>query len=479
MRYRIAPDVRLHEGPEGAYLVGLHPLRAVRINAVLHRLVGRCRGPGAEPMAPGEAEALEALTRRGFLERERAAGLPDAALPTVSVVIPVKDRAGELDRCLRSLGRLDYPRGRVEVIVVDDGSRDGSADVARRWGARVVGSGGCGVGPASARNRGAEAARGEILAFIDSDCTASPGWLRDLVAAFERPEVTAVGGRVEGMHVATRLDRYEAVMSSLFLGRRERSAREGNDTFYLPSCNLLVRRNAFLGVGGFREGMCVGEDVDLTWRLRDRGGRIVYRPTGWVWHEHRNRWGAFLRRRFEYGGSEALLHAAHPQRRKKIAFPPSLTAAVLLLALGIAGGIGIAVPLGVAVLGVDALWSHRLLSRRGIPVSHRRVAAARLRALSSLLYYLGEHGLRYYAAPAALAAGLWPRFGMLLALLVAWVGLVEYRTRRPGVSLPWFFGAYLLDRLAYGAGVFWGCLRRGSFGSYRPLVYRRMEMTFG
>ncbi len=67
------------------------------------------------------------------------------------------------------------------------------------------------------------------------------------------------------------VDRYEAVMSSLSIGNRERVGNSGNDTFYLPSCNLLVRRSAFKSAGGFKDSMHVGEDVDLTWRLRDRG----------------------------------------------------------------------------------------------------------------------------------------------------------------------------------------------------------------
>ena len=111
--------------------------------------------------------------------------------PLVSVVIPVMDRATELRRCLASLRRISYPASKLEVIVVDDGSRDDSAAVAEELGATVVSSGGRGQGPAVARNRGAAVARGELLAFIDSDCTASPGWLADLVDRFRDPDPPA------------------------------------------------------------------------------------------------------------------------------------------------------------------------------------------------------------------------------------------------------------------------------------------------
>ena len=478
MRYALAPRVKVRPAPEGACLVLERPLRVVRVNRALAALVDRCSREPVTPADPGQERALAALARGGILERVPEAGEPEA-LPSVSVVIPVRDRAGELARCLRSLARLRYPRDRLEIVVVDDGSRDETPRVAREHGARVVGSGGSGLGPAAARNRGVAAARGEILAFIDSDCTASAGWLADLVGRFADPAVAAVGGRVEGMHVASRLDRYEAAMSSLSLGARCRSAQGGDDTFYLPGCNLLVRRSAFLEVGGFRDGMHVGEDVDLTWRLRDRGWRVEYTPTGWVWHEHRSRLRAFLRRRFEYGTSEAALQALHPRRRKRMALPPALTAALALLAAA-ALGAGWGPAAGAAALvGADALWVRARLARRRVPVGWARVLGARLRALGSLAYYLGAHGVRYYGLPAALAGALWPAAGALGLAVLAGVGWVEHRTRRPALPYPAFLALYAAESLAYGLGALWGCVRLGSFSSYRPVVYRRMEMPLG
>ena len=478
MRYTLSPRVEVRSAPEGACLVLERPLRVVRVNRALALLVHRCARGGVTPVGPEEERALEALARGGILERVPEAPAPED-LPSVSVVIPVRDRAGELGRCLRSLARVAYPRDRFEVIVVDDGSRDPSPRVAREHGARVVASGGSGLGPAAARNRGVAVARGEILAFLDSDCTASAGWLTDLVGRFADPAVAAVGGRVEGMHVASRLDRYEAAMSSLSLGTRCRSAREGDDTFYLPSCNLLVRRSAFLEVGGFRDGMHVGEDVDLTWRLRDRGWRVEYTPAGWVWHEHRSRPGAFLRRRFEYGTSEAALQALHPRRRKRLTLPPALTAALGLLTASALGGGWAPAAGAVALVGADAARTRARLARRRVPVGWARVVGARLRALGSLAYYLGSHGVRYYGLPGLLAGLLWPAAGGLGLAVLAGVGWVEHRTRRPALAYPVFLALYGAESLAYGLGVLWGCIRLGSFSSYRPVVYRRMEMPLG
>jgi mycofactocin system glycosyltransferase len=473
----MAPGVTLRTTGTGTYLVAERPLRAVRVNQALGRLLAQRAGPSAGSRAEGRA--LEGLARAGYLERKGNDAPPAAELPTVTVVIPVKDRAEELARCLASLGRLQYPGELLEVVVVDDGSADASASVARAHGARVVPSGGRGTGPASARNRGAREARGELLAFLDSDCTAAPDWLSELVGRFADPEVGAVGGRVEGMHCATALDRYEARMSSLSLGDRELSGQGGDDTFYLPSCNLLVRRSAFLAAGGFREGMHVGEDVDLTWRLRDRGYRLLYAPRGWVYHEHRNRLGAFLERRFAYGTSEALLQGAHPRRRKKLAAPPGL-AAVLGCALAVLlGAGGPALFAAAGVLLADAARARARFRRLGLELGFAGALACRTRAAGSLAYYVGYHAIRYYGWPLLLASALFPRAGAVALLLFLGAAAVDHRVRRVSLGYPAFLAFYAGEQLAYGAGVFWGCLRHGTFRSYLAQISARPAWNLG
>jgi mycofactocin system glycosyltransferase len=387
----------------------------------------------------------------------------------------VKDRADALRRCLESVRRLQYPQDRLEVLVVDDGSSDDTPVVARAMGACVMSSGGLGRGPAAARNRGARAARGEILAFLDSDCMASARWLADLVEAFEDRGLAAVGGRVDGMHTSAALDRYEAEMSSLCLGARERSAQLGSDTFYLPSCNLLVRRSAFMDVGGFREELHVGEDVDLSWRLRDRGWAIAYLPRGRVLHEHRNRLGPFLRRRYDYGTSEGVLHVLHPERRKRMVLPPALAAAGLLAAFACVAASWLPAAIGAAVVALDAVhfWSRLRRQIHSLPL--HRVLRARLRAWASLLYYLGFHLVRYYAPALVLASIAWPRLATVAVVLALWPACVEYRVKRPALLFPSFLALYLAEHLAYGAGVFRGCVRQRKFGCYRPSIVRDLS----
>ncbi|MDO3377281.1 mycofactocin biosynthesis glycosyltransferase MftF [Geoalkalibacter halelectricus] len=465
MTYRLLSSVRIEESPAGIFLVAERPYRVLRINQKLADLARRGREAGVAATTPGEHKIWETLVTQGLALREEPAEAPDFQ-PRVSVVIPVLDRAEDLRKCLESLRRLDYPQQLLEIIVVDDGSRDASPQVAEEFGARLLASGGRGTGPAAARNRGAAAAGGDILAFIDSDCTASPQWLGELLPSFADGEVAAVGGWVDGMNSRRGLDRYETVMSSLNLGGRERNGKEGNDTFYLPSCNLLVRRTAFAIVGGFREDLHVGEDVDLTWRLRDCAYRIVYLPKGKVCHNHRSSLMPFMRRRFDYGTSEGMLQTLHPQRRKKLLLPPGLCVALLLLMLGLTTLQAAVFGTCAAVLLIDAGVTHAKLNRRGLRQGFLAVFQARLRALASLAYYLGYHLLRYYLLPIILLGIVLPQAGLVLALLGLWVVGVDYRLRRPELSLPAFALFYLLEQISYGLGVFVGCWRQRNFSSY-------------
>jgi hypothetical protein len=114
--------------------------------------------------------------------------------------------------------------------------------------------------------------------------------------------------------------------------------------------------------------------------------------------------------------------------------------------------------------------------RRGLPVGLLSLFAGRLRALGSLVYYLCYHLIRYYAVPligiAVIVPALWAVFGFVLACAAG----VDYAVRKPPLSFAAFTGIYLLEQVAYGAGVFWGCLSRKCFGSYRIHILNQAEL---
>jgi glycosyltransferase involved in cell wall biosynthesis len=188
-------------------------------------------------------------------------------LPRVSFVIPVRDDAARLGRCLESIKRNQYPWELVEVIVVDNGSTDDSAQVARRHGAIVLRSNGR---VAELRNHGAQAALGGILAFVDSDHEIDDRWIPTAV------DVLSVGGvgAAGAPYIAPPAANW--VQQSYDNLRARPVARQ--DVDWLASGNLAVNRKPFDLLGGFDRSLEACEDVDLCNRLRLAGLRIVAEP---------------------------------------------------------------------------------------------------------------------------------------------------------------------------------------------------------
>ena len=189
----------------------------------------------------------------------------DPNFPLVSFVIPVRDDAERLRRCLRSIRSNRFPEQRVEVIVVDNGSTDRSAEVARSVNAITLDASGCNV--ASLRNLGARLARGQILAFVDADHEIVHTWLSSAVETLRRPRVAAVGATYTPPPQGTWVQRLYGAL---------RGQTEGCGTVeWLGSGNLAIWREAFENIGGFDTSLETCEDVDLCLRLRRSGYELI------------------------------------------------------------------------------------------------------------------------------------------------------------------------------------------------------------
>ena len=188
-----------------------------------------------------------------------------ALTPLVSFVIPVRDDAARLRRCLQSLARSTYPRERLQVIVADNGSTDGSDLVAVEAGATVLRLPGLRVG--ELRNRGVQVAAGEILAFVDADHEIVPDWVSNAVETLLNHRVGAVGAPYHPPPDATRVQRLYNSLRSHHTGRPE--------VTWLGTGNMAIKRNAFQQVGGFDITLDTCEDVDLCRRLRAIGYRLI------------------------------------------------------------------------------------------------------------------------------------------------------------------------------------------------------------
>jgi GT2 family glycosyltransferase len=230
-----------------------------------------------------------------------------ARCPKVSVVVCTYNGAATLRDCLQGVLALDYPS--YEVIVVDDGSTDDSADIASEFGARVITTANRGL--SAARNTGAQAASGEIVAYIDDDARPDPHWLIYLAARFANSKVGAVGGPnvlpPESGAIARCVANAPGGPTHVLTADRIAE--------HLPGCNLAVRRSALLEVGGFDTRFRVaGDDVDFCWRLSDAGYELGFEPGAVVLHHRRATVRAYLRQQRGYGKAEALLERKWPQR---------------------------------------------------------------------------------------------------------------------------------------------------------------------
>jgi GT2 family glycosyltransferase/DNA-binding beta-propeller fold protein YncE len=250
--------------------------------------------------------ALAAVTR-AFADAPFSAA-EAARRPRVSVVVCAHDAAETIEECLTSLAALTYPN--VEIIVVNDGSRDGTAAIARaQTGVRVIDvpKGGLSV----ARNVGLAAASGEIVAYTDADVRVDPDWLNYLVHTFLTEDVVGVGGP----NVVPEEDGWMAQCVARAPGGPTHVLLDDRVAEHIPGCNMAFRRDALLSVGGFNPVFVrAGDDVDICWRLQARGLRLGFAPAALVWHHHRTTIEGFWRQQVGYGEAEAWLHVHHPEK---------------------------------------------------------------------------------------------------------------------------------------------------------------------
>ena len=229
--------------------------------------------------------------------------------PAISVVIPVFNAQRTLPGCLASLRAQD--RDDVEVILIDDGSTDGSRQIMERSGFRVLL--GDHQGPSAARNRGIAEAAGELVAFTDSDCLVPPHWLTRLEQALRSAGVDGAGGGQRCPDDETAAGRaFQKVMSQLgFVGDYTRNEQQLRAVKHNASCNVLYRKQALQRAGGFRVGLYPGEDVDLDHRLAKQGCRFVHTPGAEVQHYRPQTLSGFAHMMERYGWCQAVLVRIH------------------------------------------------------------------------------------------------------------------------------------------------------------------------
>ena len=230
-----------------------------------------------------------------------------SAWPSISVIVCTYNGRRTFRDCCEGLRKLDYRN--FEVIVVDDGSTDGVADVARDYGFRVISTPNRGL--SSARNTGLEAATGDIVAYIDDDAYPDPQWLSYLAHTFTTTDFVAVGGP----NIAPDGDGPIADCIANAPGGPVHVLLSDREAEHIPGCNMSFRRSVLDDIGGFDPQFRVaGDDVDVCWRLQQIGSRVGFCPAAMVWHHRRGSIRAYWKQQREYGKAEALLESKWPDK---------------------------------------------------------------------------------------------------------------------------------------------------------------------
>jgi mycofactocin system glycosyltransferase len=427
------------------FLTGGSPWRLLRLPGGARSVAQRWRD--GDRVRVGEERFARTLVQQGLLH-------PVAPHPVhpddVDVVVPVRDDVASL-RAL--LARLDG----LHVTVVDDASRNPVLieECVRQFGADLVRLEVNG-GPARARNAGAFATTRPFVWFIDVDVSLDNPLdvLHRLASQMFDPLVSASAPRIRGGAGTSARDRFERNFSPLDRGPRGGLVVPGGAIGFVPSACLLVRRAAF--GEGFDESLRTGEDVDLVWRLHDRGWLVRYHAPVVVTHRARGNWRHWWNQRVGYGASSSELARRH--------------------------GVRLA-PLRADVWTLVA-WSSALLGRPMIGARIVRVARDQLKSRvadrsdnpDEVANALVARGMMRAGLPLAravvrtfggvvLVAALHPRLRRRALVLFAVGTLARGQTSR---LRPRDVPLAVADDLAYGVGVARGAWRARSLAAMRP-----------
>lgn len=273
----------------------------------------------------------------------------------ISVIVPTYNSSKGLAQCLEALSSQSVPRENYEVIVVDDGSLDDTASVAGSFEVQVVRQDH--AGPAAARNCGAKHARGDILLFTDSDCAPQNDWIEQMGKGFQSPEVIAVKGvyRTRQRGFVPRFAQAEF---------EEKYARMGKAAYidFVDTYSAGYRRRVFLDNGGFDTSFPgpSAEDVELSFRLSQKGYKMAFVPQAIVYHSHPSSLWRYLSRKFHFGFWRAKVYLRFPGKLAKDSYTPrsipfqiffsSLLTASLVVGIFRPAALQVALLLGVAFL---------------------------------------------------------------------------------------------------------------------------------
>lgn len=248
----------------------------------------------------------------------------------ISVIVPAYNAAQTIGDCVQALLRQSVERDRYEIVVVDDGSTDATSELVAKYpSVRVIRQDN--AGPAVARNRGAQQARGDILLFTDADCVPAEDWIERMVAPFQSADgVVGVKGTYRS-HQKALMARFVQLE---YEDKYRRMARYEHIDF-VDTYSAGYRRGVFLENGGFDTSFPTAsvEDQEFSFRLARQGHRMVFVPDAYVYHlGHADTLSKYVRKKYKIGYWKVLVHRRHPEKMIADTHTPQILKVQLLLA---------------------------------------------------------------------------------------------------------------------------------------------------
>lgn len=244
--------------------------------------------------------------------------------PTVSVIVPAHNAADTIVDCLHAI-YAQRDATATEIIVIDDGSTDETARLAEAAGATIIRQ--ARGRPAAARNAGIRAARGEIICCTDADCAPTPEWLARLTAPFADSSIAAAKGSY-----ATRQREIVARFVQLEYEDKYDYMRGATTIDFIDTYAAAYRREVVLEDGLFDERFDYLEDQELSFRMADRGRRMVFQPEAVVYHRHAASLSAYTRKKLTIGYWKAQVVRLHPGRAVRDSHTPQVMKLQMMLA---------------------------------------------------------------------------------------------------------------------------------------------------
>jgi len=229
--------------------------------------------------------------------------------PTITVLVPCMNEEAVVRQTIERVFSSGYPAGKLEVVCVNDGSKDNTLNEMLAAQTRHITTENRGL--SSARNTGMREAKGEIVAYIDDDAWPDPHWLTYLAATFLRTSHVGVGGP----NIPPPDDGPIAHCVANAPGGPIHVLLTDQEAEHIPGCNMAFRKDALEAVGGFDHTFRIaGDDVDLCWRLQERGWTLGFSAAAMVWHRRRNSVKTYLKQQKNYGKAEAYLEKKWPEK---------------------------------------------------------------------------------------------------------------------------------------------------------------------